>query len=135
MRCFCVAKLHGPNENRPQMVADHATLNQLASKLSKRNRIAFDTEAASFHRYVDRVYLVQVSSDTELALVDPLAIEDLRPLGKLLADDEIEVVFHDADYDLRILNRDYGFEARNVFDTRIAAQLASPNHYTHLAGV
>jgi len=106
------------------MVAQRTALDELAAKLATRTRIAFDTEAASFHRYVDRVYLVQVSSDEELALIDPLAIEDLQPLGTLLADENIEVVFHDADYDLRILNRDYGFAARNVFDTRIAAQLA-----------
>ena len=41
----------------------------------------------------------------------------------MLADPAIEVVFHDADYDLRSLDRDYGFRARNIFDTRIAAQL------------
>jgi ribonuclease D len=33
-------------------------------------------------------------------------------------------VFHDADYDLRILDRDFAFRARRLFDTRIAAQLA-----------
>jgi len=32
-------------------------------------------------------------------------------------------VFHDADYDLRLLGSEYGFRATNLFDTRIAAQL------------
>jgi ribonuclease D len=32
-------------------------------------------------------------------------------------------VFHDADYDLRLLRRDYGWRVRRIFDTRIAAQL------------
>ncbi len=36
-----------------------------------------------------------------------------------------EKVPRDADYDLRVLDRDYGFRAANVFDTRIAAQLTS----------
>ena len=36
----------------------------------------------------------------------------------------MEVVFHDADYDLRLLHQDYGWHASNIFDTRIAAQLA-----------
>jgi ribonuclease D len=106
------------------MVADAAALEKFAARLATRTRIAIDTEAASFHRYVDRVYLVQVGSDSELALVDPLALDDLQPIGALLADATVEVVFHDADYDLRMLNRDYGFTARNIFDTRIAAQLA-----------
>src|SRR5213079_3173192 len=55
---------------------------------------------------------------------DPLAVADLSPVGRLLADAKVEKIFHDADYDLRILDRDYGFRARRLFDTRIAAQLA-----------
>src|SRR5690349_17551147 len=52
-----------------------------------------------------------------------LALETLAPLGRVLADSDTEIVFHDADYDLRLLDREYGFHARHVFDTRIAAQL------------
>jgi ribonuclease D len=40
-----------------------------------------------------------------------------------LADPNVEIVFHDADYDLRLLNLEYGFGINNLFDTRIAAQL------------
>ncbi len=119
-----MAALHEPSLKPPQIVADAAALSELAIRLAGHSRIAIDTEAASFHRYVDRVYLVQVSSDDEVALIDPLAVDDLSPIGALLADPAVEVVFHDADYDLRILNRDYGFIAKSVFDTRIAAQLA-----------
>src|SRR5207244_2413221 len=42
----------------------------------------------------------------------------------LLADPGVEKLFHDADYDLRIFDRDYGFRAKRLFDTRVAAQLA-----------
>src|SRR5690606_36734059 len=52
-----------------------------------------------------------------------LAVADLAVFGRLLADRAVEVIFHDADYDLRILHRDYGFTATSLFDTRIAAQL------------
>jgi len=44
-------------------------------------------------------------------------------LGALLEDPAVEVVFHDADYDLRLLQQDYGWHIRNIFDTRVAAQL------------
>jgi ribonuclease D len=96
----------------------------LVGRLRASPRVALDTEAASFHRYVDRVYLIQLSSDWETALVDPLAVAQPQALGQLLADPEIEVIFHDADYDLRMLDRDYGFRARRLWDTRVAAQLA-----------
>jgi ribonuclease D len=109
----------------PLAVIDRpAELRALVRRLASEPRVALDTEAASFHRFVDRVYLVQLSSDTETALVDPLSVADLAPIGELLANPEVEVVLHDADYDLRILDRDYGFRARNIFDTRVAAQLA-----------
>src|SRR6185503_1199642 len=105
------------------VITTEQALGALAGRLRAESRLAFDTEAASFHKYVDRVYLIQISSPKETVIVDPLAVRDLTPLGDLLADPAIEVVFHDADYDLRSLDRDYGFKARNIFDTRIAAQL------------
>lgn len=59
--------------------------------------IALDTEASSFHRYRERVCLVQLSTRASTLLVDPLAVPDLAPLGRLLADPSMEVVIHDAE--------------------------------------
>jgi ribonuclease D len=106
-----------------QPIRTEAELVELAERLRREPLLAVDTEAASFHRYRDRVYLLQISSRTETAVVDPLATGTLAPMGELLADPAIEIVFHDADYDLRLLNREYGFTANNLFDTRIASQL------------
>jgi len=105
------------------LIQSQAELGALFQRLRREPLLAVDTEAASFHRYTDRVYLLQVSSRTETAVVDPLATEGLAQLGEVLVDPDVEIVFHDADYDLRLLDREYGFRATNVFDTRIAAQL------------
>jgi ribonuclease D len=102
-------------ENAPQ-------LDELLSRLRTEPLLAMDTEAASFHRYRDRVYLLQTSSRSETAVVDPLAV-GLAEFADLFADPAIEIVFHDADYDLRLLDREYGLRTTNIFDTRIAAQL------------
>jgi len=99
-------------------------LAELVAAVRREPRVAVDTEAASFHRYRDRIYLIQISTADRTALIDPLAVADLSPLGAVLADPRIEKTFHDADYDLRVLDRDYGFRAARLFDTRIAAQLA-----------
>lgn len=85
--------------------------------------IGLDTEGASFHRYVDRVYLLQLSTAHHSAIIDPLHAGPLPGLGRMLEDRAVEVVLHDADYDLRLLRQDYGWRVTNVFDTRIAAQL------------
>lgn len=109
---------------KPTLVQSGRELQDLVSRMDGAARVAVDTEAASFHRYRDRVYLIQLSTDTETAIVDPLTVDDLSPLRTLLAAPAVEIVFHDADYDLRTLDRDYGFRARHLFDTRIAAQFA-----------
>ncbi len=85
--------------------------------------LALDTEGASFHRFIDRVYLLQLSTRDAHAIIDPLPIESPATLGALLEDPQVEVVFHDADYDLRLLHQDYGWQVRRIFDTRVAAQL------------
>src|SRR3712207_3231749 len=85
--------------------------------------LALDTEGASYHRFVDRIYLLQLSTREKSAVIDPLPIGTPPVLGDLLADPNVQVVFHDADYDLRLLQQDYGWQARNIFDTRLAAQL------------
>ncbi|HXT14720.1 MAG TPA: HRDC domain-containing protein [Gemmatimonadaceae bacterium] len=85
--------------------------------------LALDTEGASFHRFVDRIYLLQLSTRDQTAIIDPIPIGTPARLGGLLEDARVEIVFHDADYDLRLLHQDYGWNVRNIFDTRIAAQL------------
>jgi ribonuclease D len=99
-------------------------LTESVAALRREPLVAVDTEAASFHRYRDRIFLIQLSGPSETAVVDPLALSDLSPVGELLVDPNVEKIFHDADYDLRTLDRDYGFHARRLFDTRIAAQFA-----------
>ena len=109
--------------HREPLVQSQPELESLFARLQGAPLLAVDTEAASFHRFIDRVYLLQISSRDETAVVDPLAIESLAPLAEVLADPAVEIVFHDADYDLRLLDREYGFRATNIFDTRVAAQL------------
>lgn len=94
------------------------------SAIKSVREIAVDTEGASYHRFIDRVYLLQLSTRQRTAIIDPLSAGELESLGVLLQDPAVEVVFHDADYDLRLLHQDYGWHATNIFDTRIAAQLA-----------
>jgi ribonuclease D len=114
-----------PNHRSDQvrLIQSQDELESLFNRLRGESLLAVDTEAASFHRFRDRVYLLQLSSRQETVVVDPLAVTSLAPLGAVLADPSIEIVFHDADYDLRLLAHEYGFGGANLFDTRIAAQL------------
>jgi len=86
-------------------------------------RLALDIEADSLYHYVEKVCLIQLSTDRETFIVDPLAIKDISRLAPILADRTVEKVLHAASYDVSSLRRDYGFAFCNIFDTHIAAQL------------
>ncbi|MGI9078252.1 MAG: ribonuclease D [Gemmatimonadaceae bacterium] len=107
----------------PEFLADAAAAEVFLGSIGRSLTIALDTEGASFHRFVDRIYLLQISTRQHSAIIDPLAVGTLGTLGQILENPEIEVVFHDADYDLRLLHQDYGWRVNNIFDTRVAAQL------------
>jgi len=47
----------------------------------------------------------------------------LEGLGPLMADPEVTKIFHDAEYDVRQMRRDFGCEFASLFDTRAAAAL------------
>jgi ribonuclease D len=98
-------------------------VDRFLNEISAVKELALDTEGASFHRFLDRIYLLQLSTREHSAIIDPLPIGSPAGLGELLQNKSVEVVFHDADYDLRLLHQDYGWHVTNIFDTRIAAQL------------
>ena len=112
-----------PGSNGPQYIDSTEAADRFLASIAGARSLALDTEGASFHRYVDRIYLLQLSTEGRHAIIDPLKVESHPGLGALLESRDVEVVFHDADYDLRLLHQDYGWRVTNIFDTRVAAQL------------
>jgi ribonuclease D len=88
-----------------------------------RRPLAVDTEADSFHHYREKVCLVQLTSGGRHALVDPLAAIDLSPLAASFSDSTLPKIMHGADYDIRLLARDFGLLVSGLTDTMIAARL------------
>ena len=91
--------------------------------LSSEPWLALDCEAAGFHRYSDRLCLLQISTSSATHIVDPLAFDPGDTLRGPLEDPAIEVLMHGADYDIRLLDRDLGVGLRGLFDTQVAAAL------------
>ncbi len=96
----------------------------LRDELAGVRRLAIDTEANSLHAYDPQVCLIQISTDKQDYLVDPLRLNGhIDFLGRIFADPDVEKVFHAAEYDVMILRRDFGFDFENLFDTEIAARV------------
>ncbi len=105
-----------------EYVTSAAALQAVAERIDSAEVVAVDTEAAGYHRYFDRVCLIQLSTRSETFVIDTLAVRCVAALGPVLERASTEVVFHDADYDLRLLDRDFGLRVHGLFDTKIAAQ-------------
>lgn len=104
-------------------VEDLEHLEEVAAEIAPFRRVGVDMESDSFFVYHDKVCLLQLSTEEEDYVVDPLAVKDLSPLGPMFRDPAVEKVFHAGEYDIACLKRDYGFEVRRLFDTMAAARV------------
>jgi ribonuclease D len=106
---------------RYQYVDNDTALENALRQVETAGVLGVDTEAAGYHRYDDRISLLQISSPDTNLLIDPLAVADLSGLRPIFLDPAVVKIFHDADFDLRILHRDARLEVQTLFDTQIAA--------------
>jgi ribonuclease D len=94
----------------------------IIEKMENSTRIAIDTEADSLHHYYEKTCLLQVSFDDQHFIIDPLADIDIHIFLDAIKDKTL--LFHGADYDLRMLKNSFGFiPGKPVIDTMIAAKL------------
>lgn len=105
-----------------QLIRTAQQLNQLIVELRQKDCIAVDTESDSLYSYFEKVCLLQISTETENYIIDPLAV-NICAIGEIFASPKVEKIFHAAEFDILSLNRDYGFEFENLFDTMIAAKI------------
>lgn len=99
--------------------------------LAPHDRIAVDTEADSLHCYFEKLCLVQISVPGTDLLIDPLASMDLSALWAAWSGKEL--LFHGADYDLRLLRRTGCPMPSRIFDTMLAARLCGIDGFSYAA--
>jgi len=107
---------------KPTILTTGKEIEDFAAELQKETCVAVDLEADALHNYQEKVCLLQFTTSARTLLIDPLPVGSLQPLAPVLADTGVRKIFHAADYDLRCLRRDFGFEIRGLFDTMIGAQ-------------
>ena len=107
-------------------IATPSAIELLLERIGYETLIAVDTESDSLFSYFEKVCLLQVSTREIDYIIDPLAssnADGVASLATVFADEQIEKIFHAAQYDISCLKRDYHFEFRNIFDTMIAARI------------
>jgi len=105
-----------------EIVSRPAQLDVALQGIAGSRAIVLDTESNSFHHYPEQICLIQIATRHKVCIIDTISLKELDPLKEVLVDDSIKKVIHGADYDIRSLDRHYGFRIRNLFDTSIAAR-------------
>ncbi len=103
------------------MISSDPPFREFLTELASQPQIALDTEADSLHCYFEKLCLVQIGWPGKLQLLDPLAKLPLPDFFEALRGKRL--IFHDADYDLRLLRRSGEFPDDHIFDTMMAAKV------------
>lgn len=105
-------------------ISDTDTLREAVATFRRAEVVGVDTEFMRERTYFARLCLVQIGTDEQTAIIDPLALPDLSPLCELLTDQRVLKVLHAGGQDLEIFFRTCGVPVAPVFDTQVAATLA-----------
>jgi len=104
-----------------EFIDSDLALTQVCAQLKGCAWLAVDTEFERSSTYYPELCLLQVASNEITAVIDPLAIANLKPLYDVLYDASIIKVFHAARQDLEVFFHIKGEVPVPFFDTQIAA--------------
>ncbi len=98
-----------------------ADFDALTARLMTHKYVSIDTESNSMYVYREQLCLVQLASEHLNAVVDSLAV-DIKSLAPVLANGNIEKIFHSAEADIRTIKAALPCRFENIFDVMLAAK-------------
>jgi ribonuclease D len=96
-------------------------LSEVCRLIEDTGRFGLDLEFIPERTYTAELCLIQVSTDQDAFIIDPVVMQDLDPLWQLVASPKVLTVLHAAEQDLDIIYTDCGQLPQNILDTQIAA--------------
>ena len=103
-------------------IASQEELEAFVSRAASSEVLAIDTEFLREKTYYPKLCLLQLATEEESVIVDPLASLDLKAIVPLLEDERIVKLFHAGYQDLEIILREIGVLPRPIFDTQVACE-------------
>lgn len=108
-----------------EFIQTDEALQNLATHLTSKNTIAFDTEFDRFWReYGFKLLLIQIYDSEKCYLLDPTTITDFKPLWQVFENENICKIAYACSEDIQLLKIN-GCNIRNIFDVQIAAKLCN----------
>jgi len=111
-------------EQKMQLITTTSDLQALCARFDQQPFITVDLEFIREKTYFPQLCLIQVASEAEAAIIDPLASGiELSPFFKLMANPDVTKVFHSCRQDVEIIYELSGIIPQPLFDTQIAAMV------------
>jgi len=111
-----------------QWVDTRQGLQQVVDCFKNQKAIGVDLEMDSMFHYHEKICLIQMATEQDTFIIDPLPISSMSLIKPLFENPRIKKVFHGADYDVRSIFRDYGIEINNMLDTELASRFLGVQH-------
>ncbi|NBU74668.1 MAG: ribonuclease D [Planctomycetes bacterium] len=118
-----------------RMIVDKSDFLALVSDLGQCREFAFDTEFVGEDTYIPVLCLIQVATRDALYLVDPIAIQDVTPFWKLVADPANTVIVHGGREEVRLCRQWSGSPPGNLIDLQITAGMLGMGFPTGMASL
>jgi len=111
-----------------EYINSNARLVEVCNRIRQAGRFAFDTEFVMEDRFVPEVCVVQLATDSLVAVADALEIDDLSPVWSLVSDPDVEVIVHAGMEDLGLCFAQGGQTPARVFDCQIGSGLVTTSY-------
>jgi ribonuclease D len=108
---------------KTKYITSKVQLNEICTQFKDSSYLIIDTEFIRQTTYYPILALLQVYDGKTIAIIDPVAIDDLSPLFDVCFDPNIIKVLHSARQDMEIFYHICGKLPTPIFDTQIAAAL------------
>lgn len=111
-------------------IKEVSQLVEICEQLKEQPWIGFDTEFIGEKRFFTLLCLIQINSPIGCFLIDPIAVNDLKPFLDLIENPDILKITHAGENDYRLIYQQFNVLPKNVFDTQIAAGFLGYNYPT-----
>jgi ribonuclease D len=104
-------------------ITSDGQLRTFCKRLALADWIAFDTEFVAERTYRPLLCLVQAATAEEMAIIDPLAVDDMTPFWQAIAEPGHETIVHAGRGEFEFCLRAVARRPAGLFDVQIAAGL------------
>ena len=110
------------------LIDNQQDFESLCAEIREAGLVAFDTEFVAEHSYNPELCLMQFATRDRCVAVDPFEMENLNPWWEIMADEEIKVVVHGGQAEIRFCLIEGNLKPANLYDTQISEAFRSRSY-------